>query len=200
MSSPQLDSTHAKDEGMSMQDSSTDPNGDVPAAHLPVPHETTDMFLGPMSMREFWDTHLDPRGDGTASLTRVAHMVDRDGAIYIRLPADSVLVAGGPARDVRPQGPLRLSQVGLPWMQRHERALKYVHYRVVRRNRTIALKHFGSTRQLVGAVRDALTAHADAFNKAKVLHGDVNPGTILMDQTTRKGVLIDWDLAYKRVA
>ncbi|KAG2335593.1 hypothetical protein BDR05DRAFT_898143, partial [Suillus weaverae] len=55
------------------------------------------------------------------------------------------------------------------------------------------LTDFESSRQLVQSVRDALIAHHDAFENAKILHRDLSVGNIVIYRG--KGFLIDWDLA-----
>ncbi|KAI0038785.1 hypothetical protein FA95DRAFT_1600021 [Auriscalpium vulgare] len=55
------------------------------------------------------------------------------------------------------------------------------------------LQRFSSTKELCVAIYDALTAHSDAYTKAKILHRDVSAGNILIDEEGR-GLLIDWDL------
>ncbi|KAG1779841.1 hypothetical protein EV702DRAFT_1043716 [Suillus placidus] len=55
------------------------------------------------------------------------------------------------------------------------------------------LTEFESSRQLVSSVRDALIAHKDAFELAKVLHRDLSVGNVVIYKG--KGYLIDWDLA-----
>ncbi|KAG2746053.1 hypothetical protein P692DRAFT_20678448, partial [Suillus brevipes Sb2] len=52
---------------------------------------------------------------------------------------------------------------------------------------------FKSSHQLVQSVRDALLAHQDAYEKAKMLHRDLSVGNIVIFRG--QGFLIDWDLA-----
>ncbi|KAI9438425.1 hypothetical protein F5148DRAFT_1293949 [Russula earlei] len=59
------------------------------------------------------------------------------------------------------------------------------------------LSMFGSTRELCQVIRDAMIAHMDAYDKAKILHRDVSAGNILI-APDRSGLLIDWDMS-KRV-
>ncbi|KAH9162841.1 hypothetical protein EDB89DRAFT_1860451, partial [Lactarius sanguifluus] len=54
------------------------------------------------------------------------------------------------------------------------------------------LVQFNSSYEMVRAVRDALIAHMDA-HKAGILHRDLSPGNIIMDDD--RGYLIDWDLS-----
>ncbi|KAG1856264.1 hypothetical protein C8R48DRAFT_551628, partial [Suillus tomentosus] len=55
------------------------------------------------------------------------------------------------------------------------------------------LTDFESSRQLILAVRDALIAHKEAFELAKVLHRDLSVGNVVIYKG--QGYLIDWDLA-----
>ncbi|KAG2029840.1 hypothetical protein BDR03DRAFT_839063, partial [Suillus americanus] len=52
---------------------------------------------------------------------------------------------------------------------------------------------FKSSHQLVQSVHDALLAHQDAYEKAKLLHRDLSVGNIVIFRG--QGFLIDWDLA-----
>ncbi|KAF8510660.1 hypothetical protein BU17DRAFT_8491, partial [Hysterangium stoloniferum] len=55
------------------------------------------------------------------------------------------------------------------------------------------LTDFRNTKEMVTAVRDAMIAHGDAYDKAKILHRDISSGNILITETGG-GLLIDWDL------
>ncbi|KAG1866120.1 hypothetical protein F4604DRAFT_1928133 [Suillus subluteus] len=55
------------------------------------------------------------------------------------------------------------------------------------------LTDFASTRQLVQSIRDALFAHKDAYENAKILHRDLSVGNVVIYRGV--GFLIDWDLA-----
>ncbi|KAF8512355.1 hypothetical protein BU17DRAFT_96331 [Hysterangium stoloniferum] len=50
--------------------------------------------------------------------------------------------------------------------------------------------------EMVTAVRDAIIAHGDTYDKAKILHRDISSGNILITETGG-GLLIDWDLCKK---
>ncbi|KAI0273361.1 hypothetical protein BC834DRAFT_965905 [Gloeopeniophorella convolvens] len=69
-----------------------------------------------------------------------------------------------------------------------------VHYRLVLDTVGRPLRCFESTRELCGAVRDAVVAHADAYGRTRILHRDVSAGNILIGEDG-KGMLIDWHLA-----
>ncbi|KAG2341489.1 hypothetical protein BDR05DRAFT_846224, partial [Suillus weaverae] len=55
------------------------------------------------------------------------------------------------------------------------------------------LTKFESSHQLVQSIRDALIAHKDAHDLAKLLHRDLSVGNIVIHRNS--GILIDWDLA-----
>ncbi|KAG1740423.1 uncharacterized protein EDB91DRAFT_1053224 [Suillus paluster] len=55
------------------------------------------------------------------------------------------------------------------------------------------LNNFASSHELVRSIRDALLAHKDAYENAKILHRDLSVGNIVVYQG--EGFLIDWDLA-----
>ncbi|KAI9437125.1 hypothetical protein F5148DRAFT_1154424, partial [Russula earlei] len=56
------------------------------------------------------------------------------------------------------------------------------------------LSTFRSTRELCQVIQDAMIAHTDAYDKAKILHRDVSAGNILITPD-RSGLLIDWDMS-----
>ncbi|KAI9462187.1 hypothetical protein F5148DRAFT_954380, partial [Russula earlei] len=56
------------------------------------------------------------------------------------------------------------------------------------------LSTFGSTWELCQVIRDAMIAHTDAYDKAKILHRDVSAGNILI-APDRSGLLINWDMS-----
>ncbi|KAG1726059.1 uncharacterized protein EDB91DRAFT_1061813 [Suillus paluster] len=66
----------------------------------------------------------------------------------------------------------------------------YIHYRMVLGVTGKALTSFGSSKEFVAAVRDTLTAHARAYEDAKILHCDVGPANIII--THDGGILIGW--------
>ncbi|KAG1878998.1 hypothetical protein F4604DRAFT_1923685 [Suillus subluteus] len=57
----------------------------------------------------------------------------------------------------------------------------------------VKLVKFSSSHQLVQSIRDALIAHKDAYELAKILHRDLSVGNIVVFEGV--GILIDWDLA-----
>ncbi|KAF8509372.1 hypothetical protein BU17DRAFT_99005 [Hysterangium stoloniferum] len=67
------------------------------------------------------------------------------------------------------------------------------HYRLVLNEIGRSLSDFRDTKEMVTAVRDAIVAHGDAYDKAEILHRDINSGNILIT-ATGGGLLIDWDL------
>ncbi|OSD00241.1 hypothetical protein PYCCODRAFT_1393870 [Trametes coccinea BRFM310] len=76
------------------------------------------------------------------------------------------------------------------------------HYRLVVREVGLPLKEFPCGRILVWCIRDAIIAHQDAHNKAKMMHHDISAGNILIipstdndGETTYQGLLADWELS-----
>uniref|UniRef100_A0A0W0GAK3 Fungal-type protein kinase domain-containing protein n=1 Tax=Moniliophthora roreri TaxID=221103 RepID=A0A0W0GAK3_MONRR len=67
------------------------------------------------------------------------------------------------------------------------------HYFIVFKQVGRNLWHFKTTLELVKAIRDAVQAHKDALEKAKILHRDISAGNILI--TDEGGMLIDWDFS-----
>ncbi|KAF8497628.1 hypothetical protein BU17DRAFT_18131, partial [Hysterangium stoloniferum] len=56
-----------------------------------------------------------------------------------------------------------------------------------------SLTDFRNTKEMVTPVRDAITAHGDAYDRAEILHIYVNSGNIVITHIGG-GLLIDWDL------
>ncbi|KAI9062405.1 hypothetical protein FKP32DRAFT_1652961 [Trametes sanguinea] len=75
------------------------------------------------------------------------------------------------------------------------------HYRLVVKEVGLPLQEFPCGRVLVWVIRDAIIAHADAYNKAKIMHRDISVGNILMippkgkKKSTYQGLLADWELS-----
>ncbi|KAF8503151.1 kinase-like domain-containing protein, partial [Hysterangium stoloniferum] len=67
------------------------------------------------------------------------------------------------------------------------------HYRLVLNEIGRSLSDFRDTKEMVTAVRDAIVAHGDAYDKAENFHRDISSGNILIT-ATGGGLLIDWDL------
>lgn len=59
----------------------------------------------------------------------------------------------------------------------------------------LPLSTFRGPAELLVVLRDAIQAHRDLLQKANILHRDVSNGNILIDETTRRGMLIDFDVA-----
>ncbi|KAF8491003.1 hypothetical protein BU17DRAFT_18695, partial [Hysterangium stoloniferum] len=70
------------------------------------------------------------------------------------------------------------------------------HYRLFLNEFGRSLTDFKNTKEMVTAVRDAIIAHGDAYDKAEIFHRDISSGNILITQTGG-GLLIDWDLCKK---
>ncbi|KAJ7497637.1 hypothetical protein FB451DRAFT_239568 [Mycena latifolia] len=73
-----------------------------------------------------------------------------------------------------------------------EALLDRCHDRTVLDRVGFPLEEFQTTKQLVQAVRDAISGHQIAF-LAGVLHRDVSAGNVLIDEKTHRGFLHDWD-------
>ncbi|OSD00250.1 hypothetical protein PYCCODRAFT_1469577 [Trametes coccinea BRFM310] len=76
------------------------------------------------------------------------------------------------------------------------------HYRLVVKEVGLPLQEFPCGRILVWAIRDAVIAHQDAYEKAKVMHRDISVGNILIlppngenKQSTYRGLLAEWELS-----
>ncbi|KAK0186650.1 hypothetical protein F5146DRAFT_1227254 [Armillaria mellea] len=77
------------------------------------------------------------------------------------------------------------------------RQRQYQHYRPVLGTIGQPLTSFGSSWEMVNAVKDALTAHQQAFEKLEIMHQDISVGNILITEDINGylgGILIDWDL------
>ncbi|RDX51407.1 hypothetical protein OH76DRAFT_1555123 [Lentinus brumalis] len=70
-----------------------------------------------------------------------------------------------------------------------------IHYRLATEEIGLPVEEFKNFRQLAAVFLDAINAHKDAWKEAKVLHGDISVGNIIIDALTKRGILIDWDLA-----
>ncbi|OSD00221.1 hypothetical protein PYCCODRAFT_1479316 [Trametes coccinea BRFM310] len=76
------------------------------------------------------------------------------------------------------------------------------HYRLVVKEVGLPLKEFPCGRIFVWCIRDAIIAHQDAYEKAKMMHRDISVGNILIipstdkdEKTTYQGLLADWELS-----
>ncbi|KAI9062391.1 hypothetical protein FKP32DRAFT_1677338 [Trametes sanguinea] len=76
------------------------------------------------------------------------------------------------------------------------------HYRLVVKEVGLPLKEFPCGRILVWSIRDAVIAHQDAYEKARIMHRDISVGNILIipptsknGKTTYQGLLADWELS-----
>ncbi|TFY58446.1 hypothetical protein EVG20_g8145 [Dentipellis fragilis] len=67
------------------------------------------------------------------------------------------------------------------------------HYRLVTLELGRKLKTFKDQRELINAVRDSLEAHEEAWKLGNILHCDVSANNIMIDITTGRGFLNDWD-------
>ncbi|KAG7088727.1 hypothetical protein E1B28_012695 [Marasmius oreades] len=78
--------------------------------------------------------------------------------------------------------------------QRNNRLESLRHCRLVFEECGKSLRRCETVGDMICVMRDAIIAHKDAYEKAKILHRDVSYGNIIM-LWDGKGVLIDWDLA-----
>ncbi|KAA1470542.1 hypothetical protein DENSPDRAFT_928930 [Dentipellis sp. KUC8613] len=77
--------------------------------------------------------------------------------------------------------------------ERQERIPRRRHYRLVTLELGRKLKMFKDQRELINVVRDSLEAHEAAWKLGNVLHCDVSADNIMIDITTGRGFLNDWD-------
>ncbi|KAI1782488.1 hypothetical protein LXA43DRAFT_1187614 [Ganoderma leucocontextum] len=106
------------------------------------------------------------------------------------IPGIATLVCGGDVGGHRAQ--ITTVQDAMP---PEKRLIPHVHYRIVIKEICLPLTEFRSFSELAGIFRDALCAHLGAWEGAKILHRDVSVGNILIDPTTRRGMLIDWEMS-----
>ncbi|KIJ59739.1 hypothetical protein HYDPIDRAFT_100234 [Hydnomerulius pinastri MD-312] len=59
------------------------------------------------------------------------------------------------------------------------------------------LTTFTCTKELAQGVLDAVEAHWQIYEQAKILHRDISAGNIMLADEGR-GVLVDWDLSNSR--
>ncbi|KAI0780330.1 hypothetical protein C8Q74DRAFT_758453 [Fomes fomentarius] len=70
-----------------------------------------------------------------------------------------------------------------------------VHYRMATEEIGLPLQEFRNFRELTLVMADVVKAHFLAWDDAKVLHRDISAGNIMINPTTRRGFLIDWELS-----
>ncbi|KAJ3475891.1 hypothetical protein NLI96_g11530 [Meripilus lineatus] len=97
--------------------------------------------------------------------------------------------------------------------------VQYVHYRLVSKTVGLSLAHAPNTsRELLTSTQHAfqgpfrfndrlcpnklifcalVTALYDAYTLCRLMHRDISVGNIIIDRVSKKGVLIDWEMAYK---
>ncbi|KAK7030419.1 hypothetical protein VNI00_014163 [Paramarasmius palmivorus] len=76
---------------------------------------------------------------------------------------------------------------------RQGRFRRHHHYFIVFEDLGIPLTEFKDLKELVSAMKDALQAHTDAYEKG-ILHRDISTGNILI-KPSGGGMLIDWEFA-----
>ncbi|GJE93764.1 hypothetical protein PsYK624_099250 [Phanerochaete sordida] len=99
-------------------------------------------------------------------------------------------IAGGDIDDQR-----TLSQKYMGHLDRFTRAVERVHTRLITKEVGRPLETYRGSYELIKFVRHAYLGHTAAWEDAQVLHHDVSPGNILIDDETGKAFLNDWDLA-----
>ncbi|KAI0039895.1 hypothetical protein FA95DRAFT_966896 [Auriscalpium vulgare] len=72
---------------------------------------------------------------------------------------------------------------------------RHLHFRLAWETIGSKLRCFSSTKQLCVAMRDAITAHSVAFEKAHILHRDVSAVNVMFAPGQNGGVLVDWEMA-----
>ncbi|KAI0033533.1 hypothetical protein K488DRAFT_12409, partial [Vararia minispora EC-137] len=70
----------------------------------------------------------------------------------------------------------------------------HAHYRHVVLGLGRPLTTFKCPKEVVAAALHSLSAHEDAFTRAKILHRDISVGNILITLDGQNGLLIDWEL------
>ncbi|KAJ3483563.1 hypothetical protein NLI96_g6237 [Meripilus lineatus] len=81
---------------------------------------------------------------------------------------------------------------------RNPQILRYTHYRLVSKTVGHSLANAPeNSRQLLTATRDAFEALSDAYNACGLMHRDISIGNIIVDRVSRKGILIDWEMAHE---
>ncbi|KAI9461158.1 hypothetical protein F5148DRAFT_983140, partial [Russula earlei] len=135
--------------------------------------------------------------------------IEKEGDIYRDLKEAKVhyIPRLGPAGDMlsTPEHPLDVQSTRTQdyviggycnciWCPGTLRVKRYVHYRLVLNTLGQPLSMFGLTWELCQVIQDAMIAHTDAYDKAKILHRDVSTGNILITPD-RSGLLIDWDMS-----
>ncbi|KAK0186680.1 hypothetical protein F5146DRAFT_935727, partial [Armillaria mellea] len=74
---------------------------------------------------------------------------------------------------------------------------QHQHYRLVLGTIGRSLTSFRSSWKMMNAVKDAMIAHQQVFEKLQIMHQDISVGNILITEDTDGtlgGILIDWDL------
>ncbi|TFY69116.1 hypothetical protein EVG20_g3296 [Dentipellis fragilis] len=128
--------------------------------------------------------------------------MEKECDIYRKLRANNVrniaeLVCGGDVVGGAGQKTVTQDYADASWRHGEVALLPHRHYRLALKTIGHPLKTFGSTKELVQVVYDALIAHWDAFSLAGILHRDISGGNILIvkDGGATRGILIDWDLS-----
>ncbi|KAK0495504.1 hypothetical protein EDD18DRAFT_244752 [Armillaria luteobubalina] len=115
-----------------------------------------------------------------------------EGRIYERLhEAESLIAEFIMAGDIPGWNHKTLSQSRNGPPQQHQ------NYRLVLGTIGRSLTSFRSSWEMVNAVKEAMIAHQQDFEKLRIMHQDISVGnTLITEDTDGKpgGILIDWDL------
>ncbi|RPD55668.1 hypothetical protein L226DRAFT_494709 [Lentinus tigrinus ALCF2SS1-7] len=89
--------------------------------------------------------------------------------------------------------------------RKQPRVRHFSHYRIVVDEVCLRLNEFKTSRQLIQVVLDCVEAHEEAVTKAKLIHGDISFGNVLILPTLVekdgqlvvewRGILADWELS-----
>ncbi|KAI1783006.1 hypothetical protein LXA43DRAFT_1135917 [Ganoderma leucocontextum] len=115
--------------------------------------------------------------------------------VYERLrqhnvPGIATLVCGG---DVGGPGAQITAVQDL--MPPDKQRVPHVHYRIVIKEIGVPLTEFMSFTELASNVAQALDTHCAAWEKASLLHCNVDVESILINPKTREGMLVDWEVS-----
>ncbi|KAF9258993.1 hypothetical protein L218DRAFT_1080090 [Marasmius fiardii PR-910] len=73
------------------------------------------------------------------------------------------------------------------------------HYTLTLGEVTHGLAKFGTAQEMLQATSDAMKGHGGLCFHANIVHGYINPETLSIVESTRRGVLKDWDMPLSRL-